>query len=681
MLRLRIPHIPHYQLAGWFRGGPAGGRWRCLSHYVLRARLSLLLLDRLDILGRTSEMARTFGIDFFSVLSRGSQYRVESMMLRLAHTQNYLALSPSAEQVARQPAMEALPLVMEPASGMYPDPVCVLDFQSLYPSMIIAYNLCYSTCIGRPAHCRASPTAPIQLGCGVYALPPGAVLGEKDRPPGADGLIVAPNGVGFVSPDVRPGVLPRLLREILDTRIMVKAAMKRTSPAARVLLRCLNARQFGLKLIANVTYGYAAAGFSGRMPMAELADAIVQSGRETLEAAIRMVESNPDWRAKVIYGDTDSLFVQLPGRTVQDAFRIGAEIAAAVTAANPPPVVLKLEKVYRPCVLLSKKRYVGAMYESPDQKIATFDAKGIETVRRDTCPAVAKILGATLRHLFASADLSVIRTYLERQWTRLFAGRVSVSDLIFAKEVRLGSYRAQGAAIPPAALVAARAMASDPRAEPRYGERVPYVVVHGEPGARLADMVVPPRALVESGGRLRLHALYYITKQIIPAVERVLNLVGADVRAWFTELPRPRRDLPQKRPLKALPLPESTLTSRRPADRTRTTIDTFYLSRHCAVCDDLTRATRPLCDRCLLEPQLAAAVLSARWNRLERQYGRLVTVCCGCGAGGGANAGEGGIVCDSLDCGIYFERRKVWYELRTAVALSDAGLKALKDKL
>ena len=74
-------------------------------------------------------------------------------------------------------------------------------------------------------------------------------------------------------------MLPRMLRELLATRVMVKAAMKRLPPSERVLQRCLNARQFGLKMISNVTYGYTSAGFSGRMPMAELADSIVQVGR------------------------------------------------------------------------------------------------------------------------------------------------------------------------------------------------------------------------------------------------------------------------------------------------------------------------------------------------------------------------------------------------------------------
>jgi len=83
---------------------------------------------------------------------------------------------------------------------------------------------------------------------------------------------------------------------------MKKVAAK---AANRVVHRVLNARQLALKLIANVTYGYTAAGFSGRMPCAELADSIVQAGRVTLERAIALVNNHPAWRARVVYGDTD----------------------------------------------------------------------------------------------------------------------------------------------------------------------------------------------------------------------------------------------------------------------------------------------------------------------------------------------------------------------------------------
>lgn len=100
----------------------------------------------------------------------------------------------------------------------------------------------------------------------------------------------------------------------------------------------------------------------------------------------------------MVYGDTDSLFVHLEGRTKEEAFRIGAEIAARVTAANPPPIKLKFEKVYHPCVLLAKKRYVGFKYEYPEQEEPVFDAKGIETVRRDGTPAEQKIEETALKY-------------------------------------------------------------------------------------------------------------------------------------------------------------------------------------------------------------------------------------------------------------------------------------------
>jgi DNA polymerase zeta len=171
---------------------------------------------------------------------------------------------------------------------------------------------------------------------------------------------------------------------------------------------------------------------------------------------------------------------------------------------------------------------VGYKYESVDQKEPTFEAKGIETVRRDTCPAVSKILEKSLRYLcvlfcvrvcggacvcavgrwcvcgcaealrrllFEQGDISTIKAFVQRQWTKLAAGRVSLKDFIFAKEVKLGTYSTKVPA-PPAALVCQKEMAGDPRAEPRYGERVPYVVVCGGPQARLMDLVVSPQALI-----------------------------------------------------------------------------------------------------------------------------------------------------------------------------------------
>lgn len=100
----------------------------------------------------------------------------------------------------------------------------------------------------------------------------------------------------------------------------------------------------------------------------------------------------------MIYADTDSTFVLFPGSTKERAFAVGRAIAEHITNINPRPVKLKFEKVYHPCVLLTKKRYVGFKYEYETQLDPDFDAKGIETVRRDGCPVVAKTMESALKY-------------------------------------------------------------------------------------------------------------------------------------------------------------------------------------------------------------------------------------------------------------------------------------------
>ncbi|KAK4881775.1 hypothetical protein RN001_005094 [Aquatica leii] len=149
ILHKRVPLYSFRDLSFWWEQTNPVYRHRTFNFYLIRVTGMLELFERLDLIGRTSELARLFGIQFYEVLSRGSQFRVESMMLRLAKPLNYISVSPSVQQRAKMRAPEFLPLILEPDSQFYVDPVIVLDFQSLYPSMIIAYNYCFSTCLGR----------------------------------------------------------------------------------------------------------------------------------------------------------------------------------------------------------------------------------------------------------------------------------------------------------------------------------------------------------------------------------------------------------------------------------------------------------------------------------------------------------------------------------------------------
>ena len=123
---------------------------------------------------------------------------------------------------------------MEPLSGFYNSPLVVLDFQSLYPSVMVAYNYCYSTCLGRVTSFKGQ----YKFGVAETNLPPGLLATLQDHIIGNEdmGLVigvysytptVAPNGIMYVKPEVRRGLLGRMLTELLDTRVMVKQAMKR----------------------------------------------------------------------------------------------------------------------------------------------------------------------------------------------------------------------------------------------------------------------------------------------------------------------------------------------------------------------------------------------------------------------------------------------------------------------
>ncbi|KAF9115818.1 DNA polymerase zeta [Mortierella sp. AM989] len=739
VLQQRVPHYSFETLTKWWTNGLALHQSRVIRNYLHRVQYTLQLIESQELISRTSEFARVFGVDFFSVISRGSQYKVESMMVRLAKPENYIMISPSRAQVAGQRALEVIPMVMEPESGFYEDPVVVLDFQSLYPSVMIAYNICYSTCLGKLG-------GGTKLGVIDYTIPEGFL------PLAEEHLHVAPNGLMYVNQDIRRGLLGRMLAEILDTRVMIKKAMKEY-PTNKSLLKLLDARQLSLKFIANVTYGYTSASYSGRMPGIEIADSIVLSGRETLERSIRFVNQNPKWNARVVYGDTDSMFVHLKGRTRQEAFEIGYDISETITRMNPRPVKLKFEKVYHPCFLVTKKRYVGSSYETPNQQEPIFDAKGIETIRRDGVPAVQKIMETCIKTMFRTQDLSLVKSYFVRQLGKILEGRVPVPDLMFGKEVRMSSYSEKGVP-PPGAVVSARRMELDPRSEPQHGERVPYVVVYGNPGARLTDQVVEPKELLLNKD-LRLNGEYYIRKHIIPSLERIFQLAGADVKSWYEEMPRVQRAIPLSYPstsgstsmtantavggftldtdnsstatFASSEMTDVSITAQHGQMQTSATsditlfsgvgaaseilvgpprfkprrrggkghvsvgsrIDRYYQSQLCVICSKMVTGQKPnkeLCADCTSENNIvnSTLVIQNRLRKAERLFQATVDVCGSCcrsTPNGGSGVGDVGgtlnntgtelVACESLECSVFWQRRRAQDSLLVTRNLTD----------
>lgn len=297
----------------------------------------------------------------------------------------------------------------------------------------------------------------------------------------------------------------------------------------------------------------------------------------------------------------------LPGRDRKTAFKIGQEISEAVTNDNPTPIKLKLEKVYQPCILQTKKRYVGYMYESPDQEQPVYEAKGIETVRRDGCPIVVKMLEKTLRILFETCDVSAVKRYVNRKFTKLLKDEISLQDLIFAKEFRgIGGYKPT--ACVPALELTKRWIQKDPRAVPLSGERVPFIIANGPPGLPLIKLVRSPYEMLSDKG-LKVNTFYYITKVIIPPLNRCFLLIGADLREWFAELPRK--------------LQTNALSVNHDAglvnfNYKKSTLAQYFATTTCVGDCGRQTANGGLCGQCLLSPQETCFVLCSKIRALEQ---------------------------------------------------------------
>ncbi|KAI3662608.1 hypothetical protein MP638_000718 [Amoeboaphelidium occidentale] len=648
VLHCRVPKYHYSVLTKWYN--MSSQRWRVYDYIKEMAVNTIRILHESNVILQTAEFARVYGCDFYSVLSRGSQYKVEAMMLRFLKRENFVAISPTRKQVNKMSAAEALPLVMEPQSGFYCDPIVVLDFQSLYPSIMIANNYCFSTILGKIKPLK-------RRGLGFL---------EVFDAPAIENFYTSPNGVAFAKQDVTVGILSKMLTGLLDTRAMIKESMK-LYMSDKFLSRVLDSRQLGLKLLANVIYGYTSASFSGRMPCVELADSIVQTGRSTLESTIKFINNHPTWNARVVYGDTDSVFVLMPGSSRERAHKIGIEIAEEITKQHPKPMKLKFEKVYFPSVMLSKKRYCGFKYESLEQEEPEFEGKGIETVRRDGCPAVAKILENSLKILFRTKDLSKIKEYLLNEFTKIMEGNVSLQDFIIAKAVKLGTYSDRGVP-PPGAYVSIRRMKEDPRTEPEYGERVPIIISYdGGTNPRLVDAARTPEEFLAPSALnnqhfatgLRLNAEYYITRQILPVLARIFDLVGVDVKAWFHEMSKVDRIVK-----------DSILTSK---SGNQTTLEKFYKSKFCVVClkEPVNAFEKEICSRCLHNPAESIMKIQLRLQEAETRYFSTLEMCKKCV--GAKYVPEVANDCVSFECPVWFARSKRLQALRYASKIEESS--------
>lgn len=467
-----------------------------VAEYCLKdTELPHYLMAKLCQIQNVVEMAKACWVPLAFLSERGQQIKVFSQMAKKARELNFIIPTirvpkvPTGDDDGYQGAT-----VLEAQTGAYYGPITALDFASLYPSIMCAHNLCYSTLV---------------------------MDAKYDNLPGVEYEQFGPHrfAQGVQS------LLPTILTDLKAYRKKAKKLMAQHEGTP--LEAIYNGQQLAYKISMNSIYGFTGAS-KGMLPLVAIASTVTMRGRQMIEETKNYVEANFPG-AKVRYGDTDSVMVEfdVQGRRGQEAidysWQLGEQAAEQCTRLFKAPNDLELEKVYCPYFLYSKKRYAAKMYEKKGDSVVfkKIDVKGLQVVRRDSCPYVRETLKKLLEMVLESSDPAPVIEAAREAARNLMQGKVPMEKLLMSKQLA-AEYKVPT----PHVAVRDKIRARAPGSEPQQGDRVPFVIIKGE--GKMYEKAEDPAWVREKN--LTIDYQYYFTNQFKKPVQDLLEpLVSADL--------------------------------------------------------------------------------------------------------------------------------------------------------
>ncbi|KAF4463303.1 DNA polymerase delta subunit 1 [Fusarium albosuccineum] len=606
--------VHHTMITELFNGTPESRRR--LALYCLKdAYLPQRLMDKLSCLENYTEMARVTGVPFNFLLSRGQQVKFISQLFRKALEQKLVI--PNLKSEASDEQYEGA-TVIEPTRGYYDVPIATLDFASLYPSIMQAHNLCYTTLVSKKA-------------IEAFGL-------KKD-----EDYIVTPNGDTFVTVKQRKGLLAQILEELLAARKQAKRELAiEKDPFKKAVL---NGRQLALKISANSVYGLTGA-TTGKLPCLEIASSTTSFGRKMIEKTKDEVEKRYNIAngyshdAQVIYGDTDSVMIKFGTKDLQEAMKLGEEASKYVSEKFVKPIKLEFEKVYFPYLLINKKRYAGLYWTKPE-KYDKMDTKGIETVRRDNCLLVQTVIEKVLRMILIDQDVQGAQEYVKETIADLLQNKVDMSKLVITKALTKDDYAAKQAHVE----LAQRMKKRDAGSAPALGDRVAYVMIRGAAGAKNFEKSEDPIYVLEHN--VPIDTRYYLDNQLAKPLGRIFEPILGETKARSLLTGDHTRTISVAAPtvgglMKFAKKTQTCMGCKKPL--------TGKEESQGAVCANCAPRVGELYKKTL-----------DRMSDLEVRFGRLWTQCQRCQ---GSMHCE--VICSSKDCPIFYMRMKAKKDLEDA---------------
>ncbi|ODQ77252.1 hypothetical protein BABINDRAFT_41988 [Babjeviella inositovora NRRL Y-12698] len=587
---------------------------RRLAVYCLKdAYLPLRLLEKLMCLVNYTEMARVTGIPFSFLLTRGQQIKVISQLFRKCLELDIVI--PNLKQEGGNEEYEGA-TVIEPIRGYYDVPIATLDFASLYPSIMMAHNLCYTTLLNKPTIDR---------------------LNLKE----GDDYTLSPNGDCFVKPHKRQGILPTILTELLGARKKAKQDLKKeTDPFKKDVL---NGRQLALKISANSVYGFTGATV-GKLPCLAISSSTTAFGRVMIEKTKNEVEERYSikngytYDAQVIYGDTDSVMVKFGHDDLKTCMEMGEEAAKYVSTKFITPIKLEFEKVYFPYLLINKKRYAG-LYWTNTKKYDKMDTKGIETVRRDNCRLVQNVITRVLEFILQERDVTGAERFVKKTIADLLQNRVDLSQLVITKAYSKVDYAGKQAHVE----LAERMRKRDAGSAPALGDRVAYVIIKTA-GDKNWEKSEDPLYVLEHA--LPIDTKYYLENQLANPLMRIFEPILGEKRAKELLHGTHTRVIKMAAPAKMGGL-------MRFAKKTET-------CKSCKTPLSDSDTSGLLCQNCLPKAGEYYSEALANMNNLETKFSRLWTECQRC-----QGSLHQDVLCSNKDCPIFYMRKKAQLDAST----------------
>ena len=479
--------------------GTSADRARIAEYCVRDCALPLYLMNKLNVLTNQLEMSKVVCCPVSFLNLRGQQIRCYSQIVRKAREHGFVVDDFNKKDGSGGYVGAT---VLEPQAGAYmEDIVSCLDFGSLYPSIIRAHKMDLSTIVNEP----------------VYDHLDGVEYYRVETTPGKI--------VTFAQTD--DAVVPALLDDLAAWRTQAKRDMADAKARGDAFAASLyNAKQLAYKISSNSVYGLFGSA-TGMLPCVDMASAVTSTGRDMIQMTkAKVMEYNPG--ARVVYGDTDSVFVIFNcgpenRQNLAAHMKKAQEMADLITKCFKRPNILEYEKCYFPWLLFSKKRYCGLMYETDPGKPVKIDVKGLQVVRRDNCGLVREVSTEVMNILMYKRSFSMALDHARNRVLDVLNEKVSWDSMVISKALR-GGYK-NPKSLPHWNVAEKRKARGEAITS---GERIPYVFVRDPLNS---DGLVAERAedpVFAKANGLPLDTLYYIRQQLLNPICTLLSPQYAD---------------------------------------------------------------------------------------------------------------------------------------------------------